>query len=40
MSGIFSIAAHSTLQYLPDVARQEQIGCAHFSAFPEVIFFS
>jgi hypothetical protein len=32
MSGIFSIASHSMLQYPPDVVMQEQIGCAHFSA--------
>lgn len=37
MSGIFSIASHSTLQYLPDVVTQEQIGCAHFLAFSELI---
>jgi hypothetical protein len=33
MSGVFSIAAHSVLQYLPDVVMHEQTGCAHFSAF-------
>ena len=33
MSGVFSIASHWVLQYLPDVVVQEQIGCAHFSAF-------
>jgi hypothetical protein len=33
MSGIFSIASHSMLQYLPEVVRQEQIGCAHFWGF-------
>jgi hypothetical protein len=27
------MAAHSTLQYLPEVVRHEQTGCAHFSAF-------
>jgi len=37
MSGIFSIASHSTLQYLPDVVTQEQTGCAHFLAFSELI---
>ena len=30
MSGVFSIASHSTLQYFPDVTVQEQTGCAHF----------
>jgi hypothetical protein len=30
MSGVFSIASHSVLQYLPSVATHEQIGCAHF----------
>jgi hypothetical protein len=33
MSGIFSIVSHSTLQYLPEVVRQEQMGCAHFFGF-------
>jgi hypothetical protein len=33
ISGVFSIASHWVLQYLPDVVVQEQIGCAHFSAF-------
>jgi hypothetical protein len=33
MSGVFSIASHWVLQYLPDVVTQEQTGCAHFSAF-------
>jgi hypothetical protein len=32
MSGIFSIASHWVLQYLPEVVVQEQIGCAHFTA--------
>ena len=40
MSGVFSIASHSTLQYLPDVVMHEQIGWAHFSAFVVAIFFS
>jgi hypothetical protein len=31
MSGVFSIAAHALLQYLPDVVTHEQAGCAHFS---------
>ena len=38
MSGVFSMAAHSVLQYLPDVARHEQAGCAHFSVFIGVIW--
>jgi hypothetical protein len=33
MSGVFSIASHWVLQYLPDVVAHEQTGCAHFSAF-------
>jgi hypothetical protein len=33
MSGVFSMASHWALQYLPDVVTQEQTGCAHFSAF-------
>jgi hypothetical protein len=37
MSGVFSMAAHSVLQYLPEVVRQEQTGCAHFSAFVSAI---
>jgi hypothetical protein len=32
MSGIFSIASHWVLQYLPEVVVQEQTGCAHFTA--------
>ena len=31
MSGVFSIAAHSMLQNLPDVAWHEQMGCAHLA---------
>jgi hypothetical protein len=38
MSGVFSMASHWVLQYLPDVVMQEQMGCAHFSAFSAVIF--
>jgi hypothetical protein len=30
MSGVFSIASHSALQYVPDVVLHEQTGCAHF----------
>jgi hypothetical protein len=30
MSGVFSIASHSVLQYVPDVTLQEQTGWAHF----------
>ena len=29
MSGVFSMASHSVLQYLPDVITHEQMGCAH-----------
>jgi hypothetical protein len=32
MSGIFSMASHWALQYLPEVVVQEQTGCAHFTA--------
>jgi hypothetical protein len=39
MSGVFSIASHSVLQYLPDVVKQAQTGWAHFSAFAEAISF-
>jgi hypothetical protein len=39
MSGVFSIASHSVLQYLPDLVRHEQTGWAHFSAFAEAISF-
>jgi hypothetical protein len=39
MSGIFSMASHWALQYLPDVVTHEQTGCAHFSAFGLDIFF-
>jgi hypothetical protein len=37
MSGIFSIASHWALQYLPEVVTQEQTGCAHFLAVSLVI---
>ena len=39
MSGVFSIASHSTLQYLLAVVMHEQTGCAHFSVFVSVISF-
>ena len=39
MSGVFSIASHWVLQYLPDVVVQEQTGCAHFSPLAVVISF-
>jgi hypothetical protein len=39
MSGVFSIASHWVLQYLPDVVTHEQTGCAHFSAFAVAISF-
>jgi hypothetical protein len=32
MSGVFSMASQAALQYLPVVASQVQIGCAHFAA--------
>jgi hypothetical protein len=38
MSGVFAVCWHSALQYLPEVAMQVQIGCAHFSVFVESIF--
>lgn len=37
MSGVFSMASHCVLQYLPDVVMHEQTGWAHFSAFAVVI---
>jgi hypothetical protein len=37
MSGVFSIASHWVLQYLPDVVSQEQIGWAHFWDFSVVM---
>jgi hypothetical protein len=40
MSGVFSIASHSTLQYFPEVVMHEQTGCAHFSDFVVDIAFS
>jgi hypothetical protein len=40
MSGIFSIASHWALQYLPEDVTQVQMGCAHFSAFAVSIIFS
>jgi hypothetical protein len=40
MSGIFSMASHCALQYLPDDVMHEQTGCAHFSAFSVSIEFS
>jgi hypothetical protein len=39
ISGVFSIAAHSVLQYLPDVITHKQMGCAHFWPFAVVISF-
>jgi len=39
MSGVFSIASHWTLEYLPEVVTHEQIGCAHFLAFAVAISF-
>jgi hypothetical protein len=40
MSGVFSIASHCVLQYLPEVVMQEQTGCAHFLAVSLVISIS
>lgn len=37
MSGIFSMASHCALQYLPEVVMHEQTGCAHFLAVSLVI---
>jgi hypothetical protein len=37
MSGIFSMASHWALQYLPEVVTHEQMGCAHFLAVSFVI---
>jgi len=39
MFGFFAITSHCKLQYLPEVVRQEQTGCQHFSAFMFVISF-
>ena len=39
-SGVFSIASHWVLQYLPDVVLHEQTGCAHFSPFAVAISLS
>jgi hypothetical protein len=37
MSGVFSIASHCALQYLPEAGTHEQTGCAHFLAGSLVI---
>jgi len=39
MPGVFSIASHSVLQYLPDMVTHEQTGCAHFSPLAGAISF-
>ena len=39
MSGVFSIASHWALQYLPEAGTHEQTGCAHFLAGSLVISF-
>jgi hypothetical protein len=39
MSGVFSIAAHSVLQYFPDVTLQEQTGWAHFLLSSNAIWY-
>ena len=38
-SGVFSIASHCALQYLPEAGTHEQTGCAHFLAGSLVISF-
>jgi hypothetical protein len=38
-SGVFSMASHCVLQYLPLVVVQEQMGCAHFLPLVVSIFF-
>jgi hypothetical protein len=38
-SGVFSIAAHSVLQYFPDVTLQEQTGWAHFLLSSNAIWY-
>jgi hypothetical protein len=40
MSGVFSMASHCVLQYLPEVVMQEHTGWAHFSGFEFDIVFS
>jgi len=40
MSGVFSIASHWALQYLPDDVMHEQTGCAHFLTVSLVIIVS
>jgi hypothetical protein len=40
MSGVFSIASHSTLQYFSDVTVHEQTGCAHFLLSAILVSFS
>ena len=39
MSGVFSIASHCVLQYLPEDGTHEHTGCAHFLAGSLVISF-
>jgi hypothetical protein len=38
-SGVFSMAAHCVLQYLPLVVVQEQTGCAHLLPLVVSMFF-
>jgi hypothetical protein len=39
MSGVFSIASHSVLQYFPEVTLQEQTGWAHFLLSSDAMWF-
>jgi len=40
MSGVFSIASQTALQYLPEVTTHVQIGCAHRVDLGSVILFA
>jgi hypothetical protein len=40
MSGVFSMASHWVLQYLPEVVVHEQIGCAHLCGVSGAIWIS
>jgi len=39
MSGVFSMASHWVLQYLPELVMHEQTGCAHFLSVSLLISF-
>jgi len=39
MSGVFSMASHWVLQYLPEEVMHEQTGCAHFLTVSLLISF-